>query len=51
MADSEAKEVKKVTFPEEGSIVEGSDGTEVVVYDKNEDGEVVGWHKELKDKK
>lgn len=37
--------VAKVEYPEEGSVIEGSDGKEVVVYDRDDDDKVVGWHK------
>lgn len=47
MADENNK--PNVSFPDEGSVVDGSDGRELVVYDKNDDGEVIGWHKELKE--
>jgi YD repeat-containing protein len=30
----------------EGEVLEGNDGTERVVYDYDDSGNVVGWHKE-----
>jgi hypothetical protein len=33
----------------EGEELPNEHGTEVVVYDRDESGAVVGWHKELKE--
>lgn len=38
-----------VEFPEDGSVLQGGDGKEVVVHDKDEDGNVTGWHKEAQE--
>lgn len=40
-----------VEFPAHGTELPNEHGTEVVVHDKDEDGNVIGWHKELKEKK
>lgn len=49
MADEPQNEVQPVEFPDHGSEVSGTDGVEVIVHDKDEDGNVVGWHKEVKE--
>lgn len=41
-----ASEENTVGFPEDGSVVQGSDGTEKVVHDFDDEGNLVGWHKE-----
>jgi len=49
--DSEAVKIEvktPVEHPAEGAEFANEHGTEVVVYDKDEDGNVVGWHKELR---
>lgn len=46
MSDETQKPDQEVVFPEHLSEVTGSDGTEVIVYDLNEDGKAIGWHKE-----
>lgn len=33
----------------EGEELQNEHGTEVVVYDRDENGAVIGWHKELKE--
>lgn len=33
----------------EGTEYESEHGTEVVIYDRDEDGNIIGWHKALKD--
>lgn len=38
---------EKVEFPEEGSVLKGTN--EIVVYDRDDDGAVIGWHKEVRD--
>lgn len=35
-----------VNFPDHGTELAGEHGTEVVVHDKDEEGNVVGWHKQ-----
>jgi hypothetical protein len=35
-----------VSFPDNGSTLEGGDGKETIVHDTDENGNVVGWHKE-----
>lgn len=32
----------------EGTELANEHGTEVIVHDKDEEGNVIGWHKELK---
>lgn len=39
-------ETQPVELPEDGTILEGEEGSEKVVQDKDENGNVVGWHKE-----
>lgn len=39
----------QVAFPDHGSVVRGSDGVEVIVHDHDENGNVIGWHKELQE--
>lgn len=46
MADE--KEKPKVEFPEHGEELTTDNGVEVVVHDKDKDGNVIGWHKEVK---
>lgn len=41
-------EEAKVEFPEHGAVFEGEHGAEVIVHDTDKEGNVVGWHKELK---
>ena len=50
MADKVVKEVE-IEFPEHGSEVPNEHGIEVNVHDVDEDGNVIGWHKELKESK
>lgn len=33
-------------FPEDGAVVSGTDGQETIVYDTDENGNTIGWHKE-----
>lgn len=51
MAEPKVDPQSLVEFPEHGEELENEHGVEVVVHDLNEAGEVIGWHKELKDKK
>lgn len=32
----------------EGTELQGPESTEIVVYDRDENGGVIGWHKEVK---
>lgn len=47
MAEAEDKK-PVVEFPEHGSELPNEHGVEVVVHDKDKDGNIIGWHKELK---
>lgn len=45
---SDKEETPELAGVPEGTELDNEHGTEVVVYDYDEDGNVVGWHKELK---
>ncbi len=39
----------EVVWPVEGEVLSTPDGDEVVVWDRDKDGEPTGWHKEAVD--
>lgn len=45
--DEDTKQ-NEVVFPEHLSELQGTDGTEIVIHDLDEDGNVIGWHKQPK---
>ena len=49
MDENTPVEAVEVVHPPEGAEFDNEHGTEVVVYDYDEDGNVLGWHKELKE--